>query len=131
MNVHKINFGFWDKPFNVVRWAKDTKMAAGRLFYTLRHGYPPQATWETYAWFTDVMKSILTEYNKIRHGYPFNKSNDIWGLEIEEVIELLNLMDEANPIYDDLPLEKIWESQEEAKNRFMDWFKENFFDLWD
>lgn len=33
-----------------------------RVFFTLNHGYAPQALWETDGWFIGVMREILTDY---------------------------------------------------------------------
>ena len=37
---------------------KDLRIYFQRIFYVLKHGYFPQATWETYCYFIDSMKKI-------------------------------------------------------------------------
>ena len=60
-----------------------------RVFFALKHGYAPQALWETDRWFIGVMREILTNYkdNRVFTGFFFNE-----GLNEEEDIAKTVLM---------------------------------------
>ena len=66
--ITRISFGlflgsFWMK-------LKDVPIFLKRVVYTLRHGYPSQATWEIYEWHRCVMLETLSEFRKNLNGYP-------------------------------------------------------------
>ena len=72
-----------------------------RVFFALKHGYAPQALWETDRWFIGVMREILTNYkdNRVFTGFFFNEGlneeEDIakTDKELEQMIRLLDKMD--------------------------------------
>ena len=71
--ITRISFGlflgsFWTK-------LKDIPIFLKRVVYTLRHGYPPQATWEIYEWHRRVMLETLSEFRKNLNGYPVFDEN--------------------------------------------------------
>lgn len=127
--VSDIFFGLWNLPSHYI---KDTVIAFKRVIHVFKYGYPPQATWETFQWFTCVMRDILREYGDCHYGYPSRFSSpEEWNKEINKAINLLNKMDDNNPAYEDISLYEQSDAQVAAKDAFFDWFKENFFDLWD
>ena len=110
--ITRISFGlflgsFWTK-------LKDIPIFLKRVVYTLRHGYPPQATWEIYEWHRRVMLETLSEFRKNLNGYPFFDENaspeeqyDRWGAIIDEMCEYLDAMAEDNY---DLSIENLEKS---------------------
>ena len=80
---------------------RDLGILIKRVFFTLHHGYSPQALWETDGWFIGVMREILTNYkdNSVFTGCSFNKDlneeQDIakTDKELERMIRLLDKMD--------------------------------------
>ena len=114
------------------------------MHHLIKYGYDEYATWETFDWFIDTMKSILTEYRKYHWGYPGDgRTAEEWDAEIDRAIELLHLMDENTyevdlDDYNELSLEQINEQYKErhkmmddAKDEFFKWFSKNFYTLWD
>lgn len=114
------------------------------MHHLIKYGYDEYATWETFDWFIDTMKSILTEYRKYHWGYPGDgRTAEEWDAEIDRAVELLHLMDENTyevdlDDYNELSLEQINEQYKErhkmmddAKDEFFKWFSENFYTLWD
>lgn len=136
--ITRISFGlflgsFWMK-------LKDIPIFLNRVIYTLRHGYPPQATWEIYEWHRRVMLETLSEFRKNFHGYPCLFDNedaspeeqyDRWGAIIDEMCEYLDDMNEDNY---DLSIENFEKSdlaREKAKDKFFELFSKYYFYLWD
>jgi hypothetical protein len=113
------------------------------MHHLIKYGYDEYATWETYNWFIDTMKSVLTKYNSNRYGIKIITGNwsDIeenekaWNDVINRMIELLDLMDRSNPKYDteeyDTDYEKKDSEMEAAKEEFFQLFSEYFYYLWD
>lgn len=136
--ITRISFGlflgsFWMK-------LKDIPIFLKRVVYTLRHGYPPQATWEIYEWHRRIMLETLSEFRKNLHGYPYLFDNedaspeeqyDRWGAIIDEMCQYLNDMNEDNY---DLSIENFEKSdlaREKAKDKFFELFSKYYFHLWD
>lgn len=136
--ITRISFGlflgsFWMK-------LKDIPIFLKRVVYTLRHGYPPQATWEIYEWHRRVMLETLSEFRKNLHGYPYLFDNedaspeeqyDRWGAIIDEMCDYLEGMNEDNY---DLSIENFEKSdlaREKAKDKFFELFSKYYFHLWD
>lgn len=136
--ITRISFGlflgsFWMK-------LKDIPIFLKRVIYTLRHGYPPQATWEIYEWHRRVMLETLSEFRKNLHGYPYLSDNedaspeeqyDRWGAIIDEMCDYLEGMNEDNY---DLSIENFEKSdlaREKAKDKFFELFSKYYFHLWD
>lgn len=112
------------------------------LNVTLKHGYSPVAKWETFAWFIDVMKEILTNYRYNRDGTPImddmfvannydSANEEAYNKIFDRMIELLNQMDENNPIYYDMDWTIKNKSMNDAKDEFFKLFSEHFYSLWD
>ena len=134
--ITRISFGlflgsFWMK-------IKDIPIFLKRVVYTLRHGYPPQATWEIYEWHRRVMLETLSEFRKNLNGYPVLDENaspeeqyDKWGAIIDEMCEYLDAMAEDNYDLSIENLEKSDLARTEAKDKFFELFSKYYFHLWD
>lgn len=134
--ITRISFGlflgsFWMK-------LKDIPIFLKRVVYTLRHGYPPQATWEIYEWHRRVMLETLSEFRKNLNGYPVFDENASpeeqyakWGAIINEMCEYLDAMAEDNYDLSIENLEKSDLARTEAKDKFFELFSKYYFHLWD
>lgn len=97
------------------------------------------ALWEFDEYFIDIMKEILEWYRDDSHGTPifsmeesdeWNKAK--WDSILNRMIELLDFMDERNPIYHELCNFKDHEAMNEnAKEEFFKIFCEHFNSFWD
>ena len=147
MNANKLSCGlFVFRGKNWWRNLKDIPIFIKRIFFTLKHGYSPVAQFETFEWFMDVMKEILTNYRYNRMGSPVvidnffdvkeENSNDVVNEEeynaiLDRMIVLLDLMDEHNQLYNDMDWKEADKKKEDAKNEFFKLFSEQFYGLWD
>lgn len=147
MDANKLSCGlFMFRGKNWWRNLKDIPIFIKRIFFTLKHGYSPVAQFETFEWFMDVMKEILTNYRYNRMGSPVvidnffdvkeENSNDIANEEaynaiLDRMIVLLDLMDEHNQLYNDMDWKEADKKKEDAKNEFFKLFSEQFYGLWD
>ena len=147
MDANKLSCGlFVFRGKNWWRNLKDIPIFIKRIFFTLKHGYSPVAQFETFEWFMDVMKEILTNYRYNRMGSPVvidnffdvkeENSNDVVNEEeynaiLDRMIVLLDLMDEHNQLYDDMDWKEADKKKEDAKNEFFKLFSEQFYGLWD
>ena len=147
MDANKLSCGlFVFRGKNWWRNLKDIPIFIKRIFFTLKHGYSPVAQFETFEWFMDVMKEILTNYRYNRMGSPVvidnffdvkeENSNDVANEEaynaiLDRMIVLLDLMDEHNQLYNDIDWKEADKKKEGAKNEFFKLFSEQFYGLWD
>lgn len=147
MDANKLSCGlFMFRGKNWWRNLKDIPIFIKRIFFTLKHGYSPVAQFETFEWFMDVMKEILTNYRYNRMGSPVvidnffdvkeENSNDVANEEaynaiLDRMIVLLDLMDEHNQLYNDMDWKEADKKKEDAKNEFFKLFSEQFYGLWD
>lgn len=147
MDANKLSCGlFVFRGKNWWRNLKDIPIFIKRIFFTLKHGYSPVAQFETFEWFMDVMKEILTNYRYNRMGSPVvidnffdvkeENSNDVVNEEaynaiLDRMIVLLDLMDEHNQLYNDMDWKEADKKKENAKNEFFKLFSEQFYGLWD
>lgn len=140
MKTNKLSCGLF--MFHGWRNLKDIPIFIKRIFFTLKHGYSPVAKWETFAWFIDVMKEILTNYRYNRDGTPImddvfvannydSTNEEAYNKILDHMIELLNQMDENNPIYDDMDWKAKDKSMNDAKDEFFKLFSGHFYSLWD
>lgn len=147
MNTNKLSWGLF--MFHGKDWWRNLKyipIFIKRIFFTLKHGYSPVAQWETFEWFIDVMKKILTNYRYNRMGSPVvidnffdvkeENPNDIVNEEaynaiLDRMIVLLDLMDEHNQLYNDMDWKEADKKKEDAKNEFFKLFSKYFYTLWD
>ena len=134
--ITRISFGLFLGSF--WRKLKDIPIFLKRVVYTLRHGYPPQATWEIYEWHRRVMLETLSEFRKNLNGYPVFDENaspeeqyDRWGAIIDEMCECLDAMAEDNYDLSIENLEKSDLARTEAKDKFFELFSKYYFHLWD
>lgn len=110
---------------------KDVWILIKRVFFTLWHGYSPQALWETDVWFIDVMKEILIWHRDNRVSLGFfdyqNMTEEENAERTDRVInEMLQLLDEAN-----LSETNDYEKSSRAKNKFFKLFSKYFYKLYD
>lgn len=147
MDANKLSCGlFVFRGKNWWRNLKDIPIFIKRIFFTLKHGYSPVAQFETFEWFMDVMKEILTNYRYNRMGSPVvidnffdvkeENSNDVanegaYNAILNRMIVLLDLMDEHNQLYNDMDWKEADKKKEDAKNEFFKLFSEQFYGLWD
>ena len=147
MDANKLSCGLF--VFRGKDWwrnLRDIPIFIKRIFFTLKHGYSPVAQFETFEWFMDVMKEILTNYRYNRMGSPVvidnffdvkeENSNDVANEEaynaiLDRMIVLLDLMDEHNQLYNDMDWKEADKKKEDAKNEFFKLFSEQFYGLWD
>ena len=147
MDANKLSCGlFVFRGKNWWRNLRDIPIFIKRIFFTLKHGYSPVAQFETFEWFMDVMKEIITNYRYNRMGSPVvidnffdvkeENSNDVANEEaynaiLDRMIVLLDLMDEHNQLYNDMDWKEADKKKEDAKNEFFKLFSEQFYGLWD
>ena len=147
MDANKLSCGlFVFRGKNWWRNLRDIPIFIKRIFFTLEHGYSPVAQFETFEWFMDVMKEILTNYRYNRMGSPVvidnffdvkeENSNDVaneeaYNVILDRMIVLLDLMDEHNKLYNDMDWKEADKKKEDAKNEFFKLFSEQFYGLWD
>lgn len=136
--ITRISFGlflgsFWMK-------LKDVPIFLKRVVYTLRHGYPPQATWEIYEWHRCVMLETLSEFRKNLNGYPASYDDEDsspeeqyakWGAIIDEMCNYLDAMSEDSYDYSIENFKKNDLARTEAKDKFFALFSKYYFYLWD
>ncbi len=105
------------------------------MHHLIKYGYDEYATWETFDWFIDTMKSILTSYRKKHWSHPWDIEEEEWDGIIDEMIALLDDMDECNPKYETEEYEKEpikkYEEMNAAKDEFFNLFSKHFYNLWD
>lgn len=140
--------------YNGKYWYKNIKYIP--LYFKLMHhlikyGYDEYATWETFRWFINTMKSILPHYRNhagvpiVVENYPLveeteedkkiiKQNEEKWYSIVDRMLELLDLMDESNPKYDTDEYDdykKLHNDMEAAKNEFFELFSKYFYNLWD
>lgn len=119
------------------RWYKnigDFWILIKRVFFILKHGYAPQALWETDGWFIGVMREILTNYRDNRIFVGFFESETKTAEENEQktnemldrMIKLLDKM-ELDTIKDD----ETGEESNAAKEEFFALFSRYFYYFWE
>jgi hypothetical protein len=124
------------------------------MHHLIKHGYDEYAEWETFDWFINTMKPILTNYRNNHIGVPpvimdysttfeTDEENQAWEDEMEakwnaiidKMIELLDLMGEDNPKYNAEEYDKDWKKKDiemdAAKDEFFKLFAKYFYYLWD
>ena len=123
------------------------------IHHLVKYGYDEYATWETFGWFTQTMKSVLAQYREYHVGTPIlidnypmdscdhsdkarslRKQNEqMWDDIISRMIELLDLMDENNTLYhnEEYDYKRTQESMDNAKEEFFELFAKYFWCLWD
>lgn len=112
----------------------DFRILISRTNFTLKHGYSPQALYETDSWFIDIMREILINYrdNRIFVGFfeevtntdedNASKTNDL----LNHMLELLDKMD-----FDLMDDKSNGEESEAAKDEFFALFSKYFHYFWE
>lgn len=149
MKTNKLSCGLF--MFDGTSWwrnLRDIPIFVERIFFVLKHGYSPVAQWDTFEWFIDVMREILTNYRYNRvgtSGVVEYRDDDSWSDEneeaynkiLDEMIELLDKMEERYYLSENIEdLKKIdytemYNKQNEAKDRFFELFSKYFYTFWD
>lgn len=149
MKTNKLSCGLF--MFHGTSWwrnLRDIPIFVERIFFVLKHGYSPVAQWDTFEWFIDVMREILTNYRYNRvgtSGIVEYRDDDSWSDEneeaynkiLDEMIELLDKMEERYYLSENIEdLKKIdytemYNKQNEAKDRFFELFSKYFYTFWD
>lgn len=95
-----------------------------RVFFALKHGYAPQALWETDDWFIGVMREILTNYrnNRIFVGFFDHETKT----EEENERKTNELLDHMIGLLDKMGVDTIKDEETEKES---DAAKEEFFSL--
>ena len=144
-DVNYLTWGLFDGSF--MQNIAEIPIVISRLCFVLKHGYYPQARYVTNSWFIDVMTEILTEYRYNRIGSlvvneelcakPKLSDKELMEIEtsadelFDNMIDLLNKMDERNPIYENKSTNDKELLMENAKENFFILFSKYFYDLWD
>ena len=132
--IKNIAFGLFNFPKH---YFKDIPIFFQRIFFTLKHGYTPTAQWETYTWFIAMMKEVLSYYRYKRVGTPIliadgvDKNTEAYNKILDEMLQLLNQMDDSNPMYLNMSLKEKTDQCIAAKNKFFKLFAKYFYYLWD
>lgn len=130
-------FGF--KGLSWWRNIKDIPIFFKRIIFTLKHGYGPQAQWETFSWFIAVMREVLDFYENHRmgdipiEGVPEEQWTEYNNQLFKDMRALLDIMDESH--YEEAETleerKKLYQESINAKNDFFELFSTYFYDLWD
>ena len=149
MKTNKLSCGlFMFHGTSLWRNLRDIPIFVERIFFVLKHGYSPVAQWDTFEWFIDVMREILTNYRYNRvgtSGVVEYRDDDSWSDEneeaynkiLDEMIDLLDKMEERYYLSENIEdLKKIdytemYNKQNEAKDRFFELFSKYFYTFWD
>ena len=105
-----------------------------RVFFTLNHGYAPQALWETEGWFIGVMREILTGYRNNRNFVGFFDSET--KTEEENERKTNKLLDHMIGLLDKMELdymcdEKTIKESDRARTEFFALFCKYFYNFCD
>lgn len=105
-----------------------------RVFFTLKHGYAPQALWETDGWFIGVMREILTNYRDNRIFVGVFKSETETAEENEQKTN--EMLDRMIKLLDKMELDFIKDDETEeesnaAKEEFFALFSRYFYYFWE
>lgn len=119
------------------RWYKnigDFWILIKRVFFILKHGYAPQALWETDGWFIGVMREILTNYRDNRIFVGFFESETKTAEENEQKTN--EMLDRMIKLLDKMELDTIKDDETEeesnaAKEEFFALFSRYFYYFWE
>lgn len=105
-----------------------------RVFFTLNHGYAPQALWETDGWFIGVMREVLTNYRDNRIFVGFFKAETKTTKENEQKTN--EMLDHMIKLLDKMELDTIKDEEsakesEAAKEEFFALFSKYFHYFWE
>ena len=107
---------------------KDIPLFFSRLKFVIKHGYYPQAEYETFSYFIDIFIEIISTYRYERNGTPVitgdvDKDEKDFNLVLEEMLNCLQIMKK----YDNIDNTVV----NNVKDRFFKLFSKYFYDLWD
>lgn len=151
-DVRKANKVSW--PFfqfsgsNSWRNLKDIPSFLRAVYTLLKDGAPPQAYYETYAWFIDVMEMIIEWHRNERMGTPFvleekvkfgdeeqeRRNEEAYNVVLDEMLLHLEGMKEENYYKEESDPDRREEVDKqiyEHKDKFFSLFSEYFFTFWD
>ena len=147
--LNKVGYPFFQfSGCNFWRNLKDIPSFLRAVHTLLKDGIPPQAYYETYAWFIDVMEMIIQWYKNERAGSPFfleenaylgveeqdKRNEEAYNAVLDEMLLHLEGMREENYNKEEFNPDK-WEEIDkqmyEHKDKFFSLFSEYFFTLWD
>lgn len=105
-----------------------------RVFFTLNHGYAPQALWETDGWFIGVMREILTDYRNNRNFVGFfdrkTKTEEENKRKTNELLDrMIGLLDKMELDY--MCDEKTIKESDKARAEFFTLFCKYFYSFCD
>lgn len=138
--MNKISNGLFG--FRGLSWWRNIKnipIFFKRAAFTLKHGYAPQAQWDTFSWFIAVMREVLDFYATRRmgdipiDGVPESQWTEYNDKLFKDMRALLDVMDESH--YEEAETleerKKFHQESIDAKNEFFNLFSNYFYDLWD
>ena len=119
------------------RWYKnvgDFWILIKRVFFTLKHGYAPQALWETDGWFIGIMREILTDYRNNRSFVGFfdhkTKTEEENKRKTNELLDrMIGLLDKMELDY--ICNEKTMKESNKARTEFFTLFCKYFYNFCD
>lgn len=139
--INKASWGlFYRRGWRRFLKIKDIPIYFKRIFFVIKHGYYPPAKWETSNYFIDMFREIFTWYRYNRSSSPMMVDMDNYNFDAntkaaddlyDTLIDLLDKMDERNPIYDETSFEDQGIAMTKAKNEFFELFSRHFYDFWD
>lgn len=121
---------------------KDIPIFFSRLKYVIRHGYYPQAQWESFEYFIQMWEEILIGYRTRRNGTPIiikpDENTPEWekknATAFDEILDTmltdLEIM-KTDPMSDMKYYKEVNDRRETAKEEFFKLFSEHFYDWWD
>lgn len=119
------------------RWYKNIKdfwILIKRVFFTLNHGYAPQALWETDGWFIGIIREILTNYRNNRSFVGFfdykTKTEEENKRKTNELLDrMIGLLDKMELDY--ICNEKTMKESNKARTEFFTLFCKYFYNFCD
>lgn len=147
--LNKVSYPFFRfSGYNFWRNLKDIPSFLRAVHTLFKDGVPPQAYYETYAWFIDVMEMIVKWYRNKRAGTPFvleeeikvgdeeqdKRNEEAYNAVLDEMLLHLEGMKEENYNNEEFNPDKwkeIDKQMNEHKDKFFSLFSEYFFTLWD
>ena len=147
--LNKVSYPFFQfSGCNFWRNLKDIPSFLRAVHTLFKDGIPPQAYYETYAWFIDVMEMIVKWYRDERAGSPFileegakvgdeeqdKRNEEAYNAVLDEMLLLLEGMQEEiynKEEFDPDKWEEIDKQMYEHKDKFFSLFSNYFFTLWD
>lgn len=129
--TYGLNLNPFRQPFKLKIFFQDVGILIERFFYLIKNGIPEIATFETDVWFRVSMIKALRELKEHATAHPSKYTMEEWREEIGIAISHLEHLSDDHPDYNCLDAEEAVYLMGWHKDKFMDWFKENYFMLWD